>query len=167
MPYSKHFSIPRTQNHAPGSARRRRGMTLVETIIALFIAVVLIAAILASTVLAARLFTEAKAYTNATNIINQQVENLRTLGFTQLKAQLGVPTDGSEAVTPSPAITLSVGSQRFTVTRTARLVKNKTGGAINTDLVEMTVNVSWSSVGRTHSTSSQTYFSAFGFAAQP
>ncbi len=153
------------------SPPRRSGMTLVETVIALLIAVLLIASILTSVMITARQFAEAKAYTNATNIINQQVENLRALPFAQLRTELNVPTDGSRALTPAAALRLHVGPQEFVVTRSSALVRNALppGGGTptpNTHLVETTITVAWTILGKPYQTSIRTSFSEFGYAAK-
>ncbi|MBK8476090.1 MAG: hypothetical protein IPL39_07180 [Opitutaceae bacterium] len=146
-------------------------MTLVETVIALFLAVFLIAAILSSVVFAADTFAQVKALTNATNIVNQQVEALRAMDFATIASTLAAPPNGSAAASPSPALEIAVGSQRFTVTRSSKLVRNKlpaTGSTLlpNPDLIETTITVAWRIKQHPRSVSTQTYFSAFGFAAK-
>lgn len=146
-------------------------MTLVETVIALFIAVLLIAGILTSVMVSSRQFTEAKAYTNAANIINQQVENLRSLQFAQLRTELNVPANGSTAQTPAPPLILHVGSQEFAVTRVSALVRNAIppgGGAAtpNSHLVETSITVSWTILGKPYRTTVRTSFSEYGYAAK-
>ena len=171
MLYSKHSCIPRTLIHAPGSARSRRGMTLVETVVALFIAVFLIAAILTSVIVAARLFNEAKALTNATNIVNQEIESLRSLTYSGLVTDLAIPTNGTSAQTPTTPKRLRVGNQEFTVSRSSCYATNivPAGGGsptVNNTLIETTVTVSWVIGGRTHRTSTTTAFSDNGYAAK-
>ncbi len=145
----------------------RTGLTLVETVLAMFVATILIAGILSSLVFSIRQFTEARAYTNATNIINQQVESLRALKFADINSTLGgVPANGSPITTPTTPLVLTVGKQQFRVTRSAKLVRNLAANAPNPNLIEMSVTVTWEMAGQPRSTSSSTYFSAYGFAAQ-
>lgn len=81
-------SVPRTRHDA--------GMTLVETVIALFIAVFLISAILTSVVFAGREFVAARAYTNATNVLTAEMERMR--GFASDSANWGEIKDGVSGV---------------------------------------------------------------------
>ena len=143
-------------------------MTLVEVMFALFIAVLLIAGILSSVIFASRQFTEAKALTDATNIVNQQIEDLRSLTFSDLKTALAVPPNGSSAASPATPLAVRVGNQPFSVSRSSRFATATAGGAptVNTNLIETTVTVSWVVLGRPHRASTTTSFSQYGYAAK-
>lgn len=141
--------------------RLRAGMTLVETVVALFIAVFLIASILSSVVFASRQFTEAKARTNATNIINQQMEVLRSLKFSDLNTELAKSTG-----TSANPIQMAVGNQGYRVWRSINFVANLPGNLANNDLVRVVVTVQWEIMGRKYTDTAETYFSKNGFSAK-
>ncbi|HLP06946.1 MAG TPA: hypothetical protein VK178_02185 [Opitutaceae bacterium] len=76
--------------------RKDSGMTMVETVLSLFIAVFLISAILSSVVFAGREFVAARSYTNATNVLTSEMERMR--GFASDSANWGDIKDGVSGV---------------------------------------------------------------------
>jgi len=112
-----------------------------------------------------------KALTNATNIINEEVENLRSLTFSELKTELNVPTSGNSVLSPATPKILHVGQQEFSVSRSSCFVTNKipAGGGtatVNESLIGTTITVSWVIMQKSHHASSTTSFSAYGYAAK-
>lgn len=119
-------------------------MTLVETVIALFLAVFLIAGVCASLVCAARQFAEARARTYATNIVNQEIESLRTLSFTELESNASDLSSITSSVTIGQITftkVVSVGPQPFTI---AWSIAPSVGTGTTTSLIEALITVSWS-----------------------
>lgn len=153
--------------YSPNSAARlrmRSGMTLVEVMIALFVAVFLIAAILTSVVFAARQFTEAKARTNASNIVNQKIEELRSKKFGDLKTALEVDGDGKVGDLSDLSL-IKVENQNFSY----ELVSAYPDSAVsprtpNKNMVVTTITVGWRVLGQVRRASAKTSFSINGYA---
>ncbi|HLP09789.1 MAG TPA: prepilin-type N-terminal cleavage/methylation domain-containing protein [Opitutaceae bacterium] len=67
---------------------RRRGMTLVEVMIALFVLLIVFGGVLASIVRAAAMTRDSKIIYRETAIMNDLVERMRSMTFAELKAEL-------------------------------------------------------------------------------
>jgi prepilin-type N-terminal cleavage/methylation domain-containing protein len=76
-------------------AYRRRGMTLLEVLTAMFVLVVVFGAVLATVVNAAALTRDSKVVYRSTAIMNDLVERMRSMTFAELKAEL---KDGNTAL---------------------------------------------------------------------
>ncbi len=139
-------------------------MTLIEVIMALFVAVFLIAGILTSVVFAARQFTEAKARTNATNIINQKIEELRSKKFGDLKTSLEVDGDGKVGDLSDLSL-VKVENQSFSYELVSTYPDSAlTPGTPNKNVVVTTVTVGWRVLGQVRRASAKTSFSIHGYA---
>lgn len=120
-----------------------------ETVIALFMAVFLLAGVCSTLVLAARQFAEARARTYATNIVNQQFEALRTLSFTELEANA---SSLNSITTPisigqiSFAQQVSVGPLPFTL---AWQIAPSVGSGASTSVIKALLSVNWT-IGNHH-----------------
>ncbi len=144
----------------PARSRQQSGMTLVETVVALFIAVFLIAGILTSVMVASKSFMVAKARTNATNVLNQQIEDMRSMEFGVLKSTLATPG--------ATNVVVKVGNMDFRIERVSSFpaLVGATPPAQNLEYIECVITVYWSISGRSYSSIARTSFSKYGFAAQ-
>lgn len=81
-------ALPDCNGTPPPLRSHRRGMTLVEIMIALFVLVLVFGGVLASIVRAAAMTRDSKIIYRETAIMNDLVERMRSMTFAELKTEL-------------------------------------------------------------------------------
>lgn len=141
-------------------------MTLVEVMLAIFVLVLLFGAALSAIVQGSRLVYAARNRTRAVAILNQKMEEMRALTFSNLTAGLATPTFTSGTIPASP-VGIGLVSERllsdavgreFRWTRTAPTNADEVG----VNMLKVVVTVQWTDLNRTASVTAFSYFSSCG-----
>ena len=132
----------------------RAGMTLLEVMLAMCILTLLFGAALASVVQVTQIVDTAKSRTRAVAILNQRMEEMRALTFTQLKSRLA---DTSFASGTERATSL-VAAKDFHWSRAVQ----STGEDVSETLLKVTVSIEWKQRGRPSAIHAYSYFSKDG-----
>lgn len=134
----------------------RRGMTLVEILMAMFVLVFVFGGVISSVVRAASLTRDSKVVYRETAIMNDLVERMRSMTFAELKAELNTPSK-NEGNVPPPS-----GTGNEKVLAGAYTYKWKRACSdINADPLRIVVNV-WPEKLETKGITLVTYISASG-----
>ena len=123
--------------------RLRRGLSLIETLSALFVTSLIIGFFFPAATLASRGVQKATALEAATEIATAKLESYRQAGYGQLPQISDVASSTVETFDPSGNLTDAVG----TVT-VARVDVNFNETLIETDRRTVTVRISWRDPGR-------------------
>ena len=141
-----------TRAHHP--RRTRAGMTLLEVMLAMSILTLLFGAALASVIQVTKIVDAARSRTRAVSILNQRMEEMRALTFTQLKSRLG---DASFTTGTERASSLAT-MQEFRWSRTHQ----SAGEDVSDTLLKVTVSIEWKQLGRTSALRAYSYFAKDG-----
>jgi len=141
-----------TRTYPPRSTRA--GMTLLEVMLAMSILTLLFGAALASVIQVTKIVDTARSRTRAVAILNQRMEEMRALTFTQLKSRLADTgfTAGTERASSLTA------TQEFRWNRTPQ------GAAedVSDTLLKVAVSIEWEQLGRTSAIRAYSYFAKDG-----
>lgn len=134
-------------------------MTLLEVMLAMFILVMVFGAALSTVVRVGALVAAAKTRTRAATVLNQKLEEMRALTFTNLNRNLanGSFTSGTE----TDAAFTGTNAREFKWTRT---VDSAAADASST-LIKVVVTVSWEQAGHTSSVTAYSYLAKNGILA--
>ncbi len=131
-------------------------MTLLEVMMALSILVMIFGAALASLVNVAATVAAAKNRTRAVAVLNQRMEEMRSLTFANLSKNLAAT--GFTAGTETNADVTGTNARSFAWTRTVDTGAPDT----SSDLLKVVVTVTWAQADRTRSISAYSYFAKNG-----
>jgi type II secretory pathway pseudopilin PulG len=129
-------------------------MTLLEVMLAMSILTLLFGAALASVIQVTKIVDSAKSRTRAVAILNQRMEEMRALTFTQLKSRL---TDTSFTAGMERHSSLT-SAQEFQWSRTLET----TAEDASENLLKVTVTIGWKQLGRSSTIRAYSYFSKDG-----
>lgn len=129
-------------------------MTLLEVMLAMCILTLLFGAALSSVIQVTRIVDTAKSRTRAVAILNQRMEEMRALTFTQLKSRLADTsfTSGTEHATSFTS------AKDF---RWSRAIQS-TGEDVSDTLLKVVVTIEWQQLGRTSAVRAYSYFAKDG-----
>ena len=148
--------------------RARAGLTLLEVVMAVFVLALLFTAALSSIIQVGRLVTTAKSRTRAVAIVNQKMEEMRSLTFANLKANLAdasfttgtIPmADESGKVSQSTFSDSHGKSYRWTRTL------QPGGEEVSASLLKVVVRVEWEDLKQPAAVSAFSYFAEHGVIA--
>lgn len=143
----------------------RRGLTLIEVMLGMFILVLVFGGALMSIIHVSRMVATAKNRVRAVAILNQKMEEMRALTFTTLTTDLGttaflsgkIPMENDSSSIAVNDLTDSR-SKCFTWTRT-----NDTAGTdVSSSLLKVVVKVEWADMKTNSSVTAYSYFSKYG-----
>jgi prepilin-type N-terminal cleavage/methylation domain-containing protein len=162
-------SLSASQRRASAPRRRpgalRRGMTLIEVMIAMFVLLVVFGGALLSIVHVSRMVATAKNRTRAVAIVNQKMEEMRALNFTTLSTNLSLSTFTSGTI-PMSGNTggLSTDSFSDSTRKSFRWTRiNDTSAAdVSSSLLKIVVRVEWEDRTVTSAVSAYSYFAQNG-----
>ncbi len=145
-----------TRSHHRLHHRSKHGLTLLEVMLATFILVMIFGAAISSVVQVSATVASAKNRTRAVAVLNQRMEEMRAMTFTNLSKNLTAAgfTSGTETNT---ALT-GKGARSFTWTRTV----DTAAADASSSLVKVVVTVTWEQVNGVRSISAYTYFAKNG-----
>lgn len=135
---------------------RRQGMTLLEVVLAMFILVMVFGAALSSVMQVGATVATAKNRTRAVAVLNQRMEEMRAMTFTNLGKNLA--SAGFTSGTETNAALAGTGARVFRWTRTVDTAAADASSA----LVKVVVTVSWEQVNGVGSISAYSYFAKDG-----
>lgn len=143
-------------HRSPLSRQSRAGLTILEVMLAMFVLVLVFGAALSAVVHVSSVVAAAKTRTRAVAVLNQKLEEMRALTFTNLNAKLSSASFTSGAETD--AAFTGTGVRSFQWTRTVD------GGAadVSGSMVKVVVTVSWVQAGHAASISAYSYFAKYG-----
>lgn len=129
-------------------------MTLLEVMLAMSILTLLFGAALASVIQVTKIVDTAKSRTRAVSILNQRMEEMRALTFTQLKSRLS-DTSFTTGTERTSGLTTT---QEFRWSRTLQA----TAEDVSDTLLKVTVTIEWKQLGRPSAIHAYSYFSKDG-----
>ena len=129
-------------------------MTLLEVMLAMSILTLLFGAALASVIQVTKIVDTAKSRTRAVSILNQRMEEMRALTFTQLKSRLS-DTSFTTGTERTSGLTTT---QEFRWSRTPQA----TAEDVSDTLLKVTVTIEWKQLGRPSAIHAYSYFSKDG-----
>ena len=129
-------------------------MTLLEVMLAMSILTLLFGAALASVIQVTKIVDAAKSRTRTVSILNQRMEEMRALTFTQLKSRLA---DTSFTAGTERASDLTT-AQNFRWSRTSQ----STAEDASENLLKVAVTIEWKQLGRSSAIRAYSYFSKDG-----
>lgn len=129
-------------NHRPFRFRTRRGTTLAEVLIALFIAAMAVTVFGTAMPFAAEWVSRSRLTDVATNACEPQIEYWRDIGYGSLPSIPSGNSSTSQAFTPPSALSGATGTVTFT-----RLTDSLTASTSDTGVVKVDATVVWTGTG--------------------
>ncbi len=144
------------RHHRHHHSSSKHGLTLLEVMLATFILVMIFGAAISSVVQVSATVASAKNRTRAVAVLNERMEEMRAMTFTNLSKNLAAAsfTSGTETNT----VLTGKGARSFTWTRTV----DTAAADASSSLVKVVVTVTWAQVDGTRSISAYSYFSKDG-----
>jgi prepilin-type N-terminal cleavage/methylation domain-containing protein len=162
-----HSRSPRPHTTAPAMGRvaTRRGMTLIEVMIAMFVLLIVFGGALQSIVHVSRMVATAKNRTRAVAIVNQKMEEMRALNFTTLSTNLSLTTFTSGTI-PMSGNTGGLSTDSFSDSKRKSFrwtrISDTSGADVSSSLLKVVVRVEWDDRTVTSAVSAYSYFSQNG-----
>lgn len=134
-----------------GNLRKKRGLTLVEVMVAMFVSVIIIASVITSAVFAKQQSEVSKTRLSATIVLNQLCEENRLTPFSTLKTNL-LSTGYLSGSTV-------IHNRTYNWTRVSVDMSSQTS---ESDMIRIETTVSWSILNQRYNVMSDMYISKYG-----
>jgi hypothetical protein len=147
-------------NHSkPRHHRNQAGVTLIEALVSMGIFGVSFFSLYTGMSMGLSIIGSARENLRATQIMVEKTETIRLYSWDQINTSGFIPASFSEPYYPKA---LNYGNPGIIYNGTVTIGNGPSGQSYSTDLRKVTINLSWTSGGKSHQRSMSTYVAHYG-----